>query len=104
MPRPRVMTEDECRAALLRQIAVYVSYWHKDTVETDTLRKLNGLVFSILVILDGEASDIPGFTVAPAPHEDDEEYHRMNDENWWPTSTNLAGGLHEIWHKFQPTG
>jgi len=29
---------------------------------------------------------LPGFIVAPMPHESDQSYHEENGENWFPTN------------------
>lgn len=97
---PREMTPEECRTALLEQIAVNVRYWLHEPRAATVREKLNGLAFSILVIIDGESA-LPGFELIPSPHEDDKEYHRENGDNWWPDDVDISGDLHEHWHKFE---
>ena len=65
--------------------------------ESDLERRLNGLAFSILVILDGE-SMIPGFKVIPDPHSDDKQYCIDNNEDWYPDDVDISGCLHEQLH------
>jgi hypothetical protein len=66
---------------------------------------LEGLLFSILVCLDG-GSHLPGFAVIPAPHESDKDFLQSEGENWFPPwskadplSNDIAGGLHEHMHQ-----
>ena len=48
--------------------------------------------------------DVPAFMLIPAPHEDDAEYCRNMNENWWPPASafganDLGGPLHEQFYK-----
>lgn len=97
---PRPWTEDECRQKLLAYVWEMVEYWENETRRPDTHGKLTGLAFSLLVMLDG-GSGLPGWTVAPSPHPDDEAFHKERGENWWPTGVDVAGSLHEL---FYPVG
>jgi hypothetical protein len=101
MTEPREYTGDECRAMLLDQIATMVRYWHRESRAPTPLAKMNGLVHSVLTILDG-GSALPAFDVTTAPHPDDAEYLRGEGENWWPTGVDIAGGLHDHWPEFEP--
>lgn len=68
---------------------------------------MEGLVHSILVILDGnDGSSLPGFVVSPYPHPDDQAFHLEEGENWYPPFVDcgtlhlgIAGMLHERWAK-----
>lgn len=100
MSKPRQYTTDEVREKLLSYVRGLVDYWDK----TDRPRKesLSGLAFSILSTLDGGSVEVPGFVVAPSPHESDEEYHRQRGENWYPrveSEHDIAGCLHELFYK-----
>ncbi len=59
-----------------------VEYWA--ALDMPEMARLEGLAFSILVALDGEAAAIPAFIVAPYPHPDDKHYHVENGENYYP--------------------
>ena len=92
---PRAMTEEEVRNAFLEQVRAMVRYWASNSVDDKSVeRRLDGLAFSILVILDG-GSALPGFTVTPNPHESDKSFHIAEGENWWPDDCDIAGSLHE---------
>lgn len=92
---PREMTEDEVRDVFLNHIRDLITYWHDEARAADCRAKMEGLAFSILVMLDGGAGLIPGFKVIANPHEDDKEFHRSQGENWYPTDLDIGGALHE---------
>ncbi len=98
MPEPREYTEGEVRQQFLQLVWSYIKYWH--TLPDKSCRKrLEGLAFGILVILDGESTELPGFIVSPNPHEDDKEFLRGQGENWYPEGIcDIAGSLHELFH------
>ena len=95
---PREMTIEECQAAFLKHVWVLIDYWSKLPGKTERER-MDGLAFSMLVAIDGEAMAVPSFTLAPAPHPDDKEYRRSQGNNWWPPSgVDIAGPLHDQFH------
>ena len=100
---PHEMTADEVRDKLLSHIWTMIRYWERNGgVERD---KMEGLAFSILVALDGSSSGLPGFVVAPAPHESDIDFHKEHGENWYPPFEedhvcDIGGSLHDHFHKF----
>lgn len=102
MNRPRAMTEDECRDETLKHIAALVRYWHDESRAPAALEKMNGLVHSLLVLIDGGSGMMPGFTFSPMSTADDREFWRKKGTNWWPEDTDIGGSLHEHWHKFKP--
>lgn len=106
MTKPREYTSDECREMFLDQIRAYVHYWATTELHpaseaenrSEIHRRLDGLAFSILNILDGTSAGLPSFVVAPSPHPDDKEFHKNEGENWWPRNhkveDKLRGALH----------
>ena len=94
MSEPRQYTREECREMFLDEIRASVRYWLGEKSVPTAKEKLEGLAFSILVILDG-GTGLPGMKVTPNPHEDDAEFHREQGENWWPDGVDIGGGLHE---------
>jgi len=79
----RELTKKEVRKRFLEQIRVYVDYWEHEPRTPDIHGKLDGLVFSILNILDG-TTNLPGFAVIPVPHETDKDYRIERGEDWYP--------------------
>lgn len=102
----RELTKDEVRERFLDYLAELSQYWNNVEDRTQQER-LDGLVFSILSTLDGCSAELPGFLVAPLPHEDDKEFRRAHYDDWYPenhqieeqVNCDIAGGLHEQYHK-----
>lgn len=99
MNTSREFTEEETREAFLNHIRELVDYW--DTADKETTKeKLNGLAFSILVALDGEAVSLPAFILAPSPHKDDKQYRIDSKDNYYAENhdsnvkCNISGSLH----------
>jgi len=92
----------QVRERFLKYISETVDYWHARREQSE-IERMNGLVFSILSLLDGCAVDMPGFLVVPNPHPDDKEWHEDHGEDWFPESaefngTDISGELHEHWY------
>ena len=98
-------TTDEVREKFLKMVAARANYW--DSLEgMSSKEKLHGLAFSIMSILDG-CTDLPGFIVAPIPHESDKDFLKNAGENYYPENhenkinCDIAGCLHELYHQFE---
>jgi hypothetical protein len=103
----RELTEEECRDKFLSKIAVIVKVWEKDSMTPAPLARMEGLVHSILALIDGCSGGVPGFILAPCPHEDDKQYSiDEGHEHYWPqnhkseVNCDISGGLHEQWSKY----
>lgn len=59
--------------------------------------RMEGMLFTILVLFDGGHGLMPAFDITPSPHETDAEYHREQGENWWDTKVINNAQLHEIY-------
>jgi len=116
MSDARELTTAEVRERFLAKVRTIVDYWADEGTEgplaNQSLRqRCEGVAFSILVTLDGEDAELPGFVVAPNPHPDDKIYCREHDLDWYPRTADglkehmvgrldIAGSLHEdIWRK-----
>jgi len=99
---PHEYTTEEARQIFLKKVWDYVEYWDKESRADDARSKLEGLAFSMLVILDGGATDLPGFAVVPCPHESDKKFHEEEGEPWFrpcgEIEGDIAGSLHELFH------
>lgn len=85
---PRAYTAEEERKRFLDHICGMISYWNSEgnsnvPKEYDSRQRMEGLVHSILVMLDGGSGDMPAFDISPSPHPDDKEYLKKNGENWY---------------------
>lgn len=97
MSESRAFTEEEVRERFLAHVRTMAKYW--DGVPNQTPSdKLDGLAFSIMVLLDG-GTGLPGFKVIPDPHPDDKAYHQREGENWYPDDVDIAGCLHDLYLK-----
>jgi hypothetical protein len=105
--QPRELTEDEVRSRFLEHVVGMAEYWASDRyvpADYSLEQRLDGLAFSILVAIDGEAGGLPGFILAPTPHPDDREFCQDEGENWYPQNheadvkCDIAGALHELYH------
>lgn len=112
-------TVEEVRSKLINYLAGTARYWAttdlsrpefaKGIAETgEVLYRLEGLVFSILVMLDGGTLALPAFDLYPAPHPDDRAYHEKNGERWYDPNVAVNGcQLHDLWSmrgKTEPSG
>jgi hypothetical protein len=70
--KPRALTSEECKDALLNSFKSIIDYW-LNVEDRDTRGKMEGLVFSILVTLDGGCA-LPKWVIAPDPHPSDLKY------------------------------
>jgi hypothetical protein len=95
-------TREEVRDKFLKHVRHLINYWDSTRNGGDQANRLSGLAFSILVAIDGCAGGLPKFILAPDPHPDDKEFHKNEDENWFPEnhanviSADISGGLHEL--------
>jgi hypothetical protein len=102
---PHELAADEVREKLLSHIWGMIDYWDKESRAETTRAKMEGLAFSILTALDGGSCALPGFVVAPSPHESDIDFHKEHGENWYPPFEedhvcDIGGSLHDHFHKF----
>ncbi|MFE4571359.1 hypothetical protein [Paenibacillus chitinolyticus] len=101
----REKVADEIVAELIEHIRGQICLW--ESMDISSLDKLNGLAFSILVALDGDADGVPGFIVAPRPHPDDKQFNKDRGINYYPENhqldeeikADIGGILHEHLYK-----
>lgn len=96
MSRP--YTEDEMQKMFLDHLRTNVRYWINAVKRGEATMEeaVQGAVFSTLVVLDGEAADLPAMDLIPSPHPDDKQYYIDNDEDYFPEGVNISdGSLHD---------
>lgn len=101
------MTAEEMRDAMFGHMAAMLVYWRdleKPFVaegQTETGARMEGLLFSLLVMFDGGSMGTPAFDIIPCPHEDDEAHCRAEGGNWWVGEIVTDEPMHEIfpWEK-----
>jgi hypothetical protein len=105
----RELTRDEVQDRFLTYVATMVHYWdtNASTKNMTAREKMEGVVHSILATLDGCSMGLPGFIVAPCPHESDRQFHiDEGDEYYFPENhesnvqCDIAGGLHELIYQY----
>lgn len=103
MNEVREYTSDEIAQLFIQYVRETISYW--ETLPEKTLyERLEGVAFSILVAIDGDAIALPGFALIPGSNEDDREWLREMGINWYPENCDIAGDLHErLLDKAKPT-
>jgi hypothetical protein len=103
---PRPFTDEEVTEKFLTHIWGLIHYWENESRQPKVHEKLTGLAFSILSAIDGCNASLPGFSLIPAPHKDDEQYRKERGYNWYPYSGELkhdiGGSLHDQLYKFEP--
>jgi hypothetical protein len=100
----RAHTADEVREKLLSIFSSYVSYWNSEDgsnvlPQTATRTRLEGLVHSVLCVLDGCTAGAPGFDIVAKPHADDKAICQQQGVNWYEDGTVAnTKPLHKGWY------
>lgn len=92
----REKTKQEMQEEFVSYIHDLIGYWKTEKRTPDLEGKLEGLAFSILTAIDGEAMALPGYKLSPLMADGDKEYFISRDEDYYPEDTDIAGNLHEI--------
>lgn len=106
---PRQWTPEEMTRFFLDHASSMARYW--ETVDIDaqrmpnvpeTRQRLEGLLFSILALLDGSSANIPGFQLVSSAKSVDQEFNVSMGENYWPVydvpdGVQLQWPLHELY-------
>lgn len=100
--KPRAKTPEEARAEFLQALAAIAHYWAKDDRTSNALDKCNGVVFSVLNLIDGGSGGFCAVNLAVDPHESDKKYHEERGENWFEPGQviNADVALHESWFNY----
>ena len=101
---PRAYTAEEVRDMMLNHIHTMVDYWAGvEAMRGDrplTVKdRVEGVAFSILVMLDGHSMTLPSVTLKLDPHPDDKEFMRSEGENWFEPGMEITDVLHDHFYK-----
>lgn len=117
MTAPRQFTGEEERNLFLGHMRTIAAYWSSaDSAKggcdpSDALAvaryRCEGVIFSVLVALDGGSGGLPGYRLFPSCDPSDPAFHRAQGENWHavnegpgPLDAELTTvQLHEEWHR-----
>jgi hypothetical protein len=96
----RAHTAEEAQKMFLDQARSIARYWANLQGKTPRER-CEGVVFSMLVMIDGGSAGLPAFDLVACPHPDDEKFHREEGENFWQDgmAINSNTQLHEQFHE-----
>jgi len=102
MPKPKPYTPEEARKMFLDQLRSTKEYWLKVSGQTEGER-MDGLIFSILVMLDGGTIGMPAMDIRLCPHKNDKAYHISKGEQWFKPGQLINDcQLHEQWYSRVP--
>jgi len=100
-------TAEETRALFLDCARMIARYWagvdlHRArppampelTPLQDRLERAEGVVFSMLCLLDGVSDGFPAVTLTIAPHPDDKAFHQARGERWYEPETAFNDGVY----------
>ena len=105
---PRAYSEEEVINIMFMHIKQLVKYWA--TVEgfngkpKSVEDRLDGLAFSILVMLDGGSMVFPGAIIKVNGHPSDKDFHISQGENWFEIGMEIATQLHEHYAMLKNNG
>ena len=95
----RPYNKDEVEEMFLEHVRDLVDYWEEERRAKTSREKLDGLAFSMLVLLDGGSGGMPGYEVKAIGNEQDIEEHKEDGRNYYPLEgEDIAGALHEHYY------
>ena len=105
----RALTVDEVREEFLNHARSVARYWagldgSNVPEEYTPIQRTMGSVFTLLAAIDGCSMGLPGFELIPNPHPDDMQYAISEHEDYFPSGGDIAGCLHELFHKPEDSG
>ena len=96
----RELTPKEAQDKFLDYTESILQYWLNESRCSTQEERMRGLVYSILVTIDGEAASLPAFKLVPLPHQDDKQFDIECGQDYYPTDVDIAGDLHDIWNRY----
>jgi hypothetical protein len=96
--QPRARTAQELRDDFMDTCRDLADYWASPQVPRETCHeRLQGLLHSLLCLIDGVSGEWPAFDLVARPHPDDKAYHQAEGENWIEDGTVINDTmLHEL--------
>ena len=78
----RAKTAEEVRGEFLNHVRGIATYWANLPNKT-AIKRCEGVVFSMLVLLDGASIELPAFNLSLRPHEEDKQFCIDNKEDYY---------------------
>ena len=98
--KPVAYATEEARDMYLSHMRMLVDYWSKESYGKTERERMEGLVFSILVMLDGGSSSLPAVDISLSPHESDKEFLTSIGEKHFEDGMIINDcQLHDLWYK-----
>lgn len=95
---PRELTCREAQERFIKSLMRIALEWHGHENKTEW-EKMEGMLFSILSMIDGSSCAEPGFDLIASQSEEDIAYHAEHGEDWYPVDEAFNDiPLHEIFH------
>lgn len=95
----RAITQEELTQSFLDSVRMLVDHWDRTPLTESQSKRLQGLAFSILVLLDGCCSGMPAFDIVARPHPDDKAFCIALRGDYIEDGTKLLPWLHEQFYK-----
>ncbi len=105
-------TEDEVRKKFLDHAWYLIEYWAGEgdsNVDKNkpTKERIEGFAHSLFAMIAGCSGDIPGFILAPCPHDESKAYNRSRGEDYWPENhesdvkCDIGSALNELFYRYK---
>jgi len=101
---PRPVTPEELRDEILDHMRWLVKYWATVNGPASAEERIDGALFSTLVMFDGCSTTLPAFDLVAKTHPEDKQFHVDRGENWIEDETRISDMLHERWYHDRPAG
>jgi len=95
---PRMLTREESETRFIKRLIDIAKYWHENEQKSEW-EKMEGMLFSILVLFDGGSCDEPGFDIVACVDDDAIDYAKDNGLDWYSPEMPINGAaMHERFH------
>ena len=104
MNEPRAKTKQEMQKEFLDHLHANATYW-ANLPDRTPQERCDGVIFSILVTLDGGSMALPAMDVSFHPHPNDKEFLKSQGEDWYEPNIIINNDcqLHELWFSLNKT-
>ena len=86
------LTKEEVQEKIFAYLDNMIDFWITEKTHPSVREKMEGLIFSVLVMIDGESAMLPPYKLEPS-------ISLPDGEEWIDSGIDIAGGLHDSWYK-----